>query len=409
MSGATNISEDWDLSINSYKFTEILTAEIILNLRNPHHTMEINGSVPNRNEAFEKKQSEMMIRKYIQKYLDRMARLDECEKNFLHDNTFHNIDSGHHIAYKYKVGKNGETMLVSKDGKRGYEFLLEFDKEDFGYGIYYGCRGLILDGDQEEQINRFITEWEECGLKEMVSTALGNTFDTIDFNDRFQLTTNANNRTFWPFWITLYENEDIIEVGARATGLIGRVYRDFIEDNHRHISESPCSISPKVNRTSARISTKTSFTEAAYIGIIDEIHKISRRECLPEEKQVKIYERFIRYGLERRFLVRDSRYELAYRFISDSDKAITNDEISFILTWVSRMVCPRSLKSIHWALFKPVFLSASGQRLDSISKASSRFSVNNISTELKERKEKLEDKAEKLLDDYMTEIDSLDV
>ena len=120
---------------------------------------------------------------------------------------------------------------------------------------------------------------------------------------------------------------------------------------------------------------------------------------------MKIYERFILYGLERRFLVRDSRYELAYRFISDSDKAITNDEISFILTWVSRMVCPRSLKSIHWALFKPVFLSASGQRLDSISKASSRFS----STELKERKEKLEDKAEKLLYDYITEIDSLDV
>lgn len=44
--------------------------------------MEINGSVPNRNEAFEKKQSEMMIRKYIQKYLDRMARLDELRRIF---------------------------------------------------------------------------------------------------------------------------------------------------------------------------------------------------------------------------------------------------------------------------------------------------------------------------------------
>ena len=37
-----------------------------------------------------------------------MNRLDTI-KTFIHDNTYHNIESGHHIAYKYIVNKDSDT------------------------------------------------------------------------------------------------------------------------------------------------------------------------------------------------------------------------------------------------------------------------------------------------------------
>ena len=360
----------------------------------------MNASVPDRDEEFEKKQNEIRIRMYIKKFLDRMALLDQCSKDFVHDNTYHNIDSGHHIAYKYKVGKDGETILISKDGKRGYEFILEFDKEDFGYGIYYGCRALILDGDQEEQINKLIAEWEESGLKEMVCTVLNNTFDTIDFTNRFQLTTNANNRTFWPFWISLYEGEDIIEVGARATKLIGEIYKEFIDNNDAFIGTDKgncCHNGPKAIKARKKaVTIKTSFTNDAYDNILAYITEKTKDGI----KNRMAYEQFIKYGLSKGFLIEDRKYEKAYRFRNYCDESITNDEISFIFKEISGKVCPEEQGlNTRWGLFTPVFLSASGHKLDSISKANSRFC--NGDSQMVYYKEKVR----ALLVDYLRSLD----
>ena len=34
---------------------------------------------------------------------------------------------------------------------------------------------------------------------------------------------------YWPFWITLHEDEDIVEVGARAVRLIRSIYEGYLE------------------------------------------------------------------------------------------------------------------------------------------------------------------------------------
>ena len=44
------------------------------------------------NEGYNIVSTEFCKNKYIKKFLDRMALLDQCSKDFVHDNTYHNID-----------------------------------------------------------------------------------------------------------------------------------------------------------------------------------------------------------------------------------------------------------------------------------------------------------------------------
>lgn len=69
----------------------------------------------------------------------------------------------------YKLG-----TLYSKDGCRGYEFLIEYDVYEPVVGIYYGCKGLILDGNDEDGEKMFNEEWKD--IRYYVTAVLENTF-----------------------------------------------------------------------------------------------------------------------------------------------------------------------------------------------------------------------------------------
>ena len=126
----------------------------------------------------------------------------------------------HHLAYKLEP-------LYSKDGHRMYEFLIEYHTKKPGEGIYYGCRGVTLTGyEHKEEIEQFRAEWEQ--IKGEVCTILNNTFPAKDYSHRFRMTDNANDQTYWPFWISLYEDEDIREVALRAIRIIRSVYERLI-------------------------------------------------------------------------------------------------------------------------------------------------------------------------------------
>ena len=130
-------------------------------------------------------------------YKKKMRLLDEVE-DFKADASFHGNKAPHHMMYKLET-------LYSKD----YEPVV---------GIYYGCKGLILDENDKDGMAMFNEEWED--IRYYVTAVLENTFPGKFFTHRFKPTNNANNHTYWPFWITLHEDEDIVEVGARAVRLI---------------------------------------------------------------------------------------------------------------------------------------------------------------------------------------------
>ena len=62
-------------------------------------------------------------------------------------------------------------------------------------------------------------------IKEKASEVLNKVFVSKKFNEQsFRKTNNANENTYWPFWIALSDEEDIWTIAAQATKLIANTY-----------------------------------------------------------------------------------------------------------------------------------------------------------------------------------------
>lgn len=299
---------------------------------------------------------------YVHAYIDEILRVSE-DKDFVRDDTYNGVHSDHHIMFKLRCDENGSTHLVSHDGHRGYEFLIEFDVHDTAYGIYYGCRGLILGGDQEEEINRFMEEWKE--LSRMVRTVLNNTFVNIDFiPERFQPTNNANNRTFWPFWISLYQGEDVLKVAARGTKLIYRVYKDYLE------SGNSLGAAPRAKKKVDLGTTR--FTEDAYQAVLRSIKDKSKRDR---------FEYFLKRAVQEDvgLLVMDPHYEKAWRVKGDRSNEAFALFLEELCKEIGLIKKKKHGEDIPWSLFIPIMLTSEGGSFDAIKQ-----SWYNISSQKKD-------------------------
>lgn len=307
--------------------------------------LDLSNSIDGRNTQLEQALLDKLLPEFIQKYVAQMDRLDAV-KTFVHDNTYHGIESGDHIAYKYIVNKdsNAPTRLVTKDGNRAYEFLLEFDKKDFSYGIYYGCRGLILNGNQEEQIELMLQEWEV--LKPSVLTILNNTFPSMDFTNRFYPTNNANNKTFWPFWIALGIEEDIIDVAMRATTIIAKTYIEYISGNEL-LRGFP-------NEPKEKTTIKTYFTNDAYNSILKALdeHKGKDGGSLS-----KYFRDVIHTGQKYDVFKSVKQYEKCFQFTK-----LDTTACGFFFKLLSDELHIKN-RGIPWSYYTPLFLSKDGEML----------------------------------------------
>lgn len=248
------------------------------------------------NEAYYKRFTKESSKFYINK-MHLLLKEGQTEKDL--QNTANGVLCKHHLMYKIDV-------LYSKDGHRGYDFLIEYHVEQPDVGIYFGCRGFTLDGyNHEEEIQLFIKEWES--IKGAVCTILNNTFPNKDFSNRFKMTNNANNGTFWPFWITLYEDEDIHEIGVRATTLIRNVYKKMLEGYV---------VKKRVVLPKNSPEEKTAFTQRTFEDLQNTLIKGTASDCyfnLNKEKKIKLFKEIIKGVEYNRFFSEDKDYEKAYR------------------------------------------------------------------------------------------------
>lgn len=228
------------------------------------------------NEAYWRKLTEAASKSLQAK----MRILDNCT-DFHRDDSFHGNKAPNHMMYKLET-------LYSKDGHRAYEFLVEYDIWQPTVGIYYGCKGLILKGNVDEEIAIFDDEWNH--IINEVLYVLNNIFPNKDFTHRFKPTDNANDNTYWPFWISLYEDENIIEVGARATMVIRNIYQKFLNGKtfKQHIIEEK------------KIKTNTAFTNDAYNEFV---------ESLKSNDNYKSFRDFQKYLLNNDLLEENDIYE----------------------------------------------------------------------------------------------------
>lgn len=289
---------------------------------------------------------------YFQGFLDSLRKLDGVA-DFERDDRFFGHPDDRHIQYKVRIGDGGETHLFSRDGHRAYEFPIEFDKKETGYGIYYGCRAFVCEGDLREEVDILNREW--AALRGEVCEVLDNTFPGKSFAKRFRLTNNTYDNTFWPFWITLDPGEDIVGVAARATRIIARIYRRYLlktstYHRQRFVSWTGCP-------------TRSCFTKDWYDATVSEI-----RLRYGEESAV-FYRNFIDALDEFRIITRDDRYEYAWRFNNMSGKlkgrsgiaGLTNrDIVALIGKFCRNAGLEQNKGGIPWVCFEGIFLRPSG-------------------------------------------------
>lgn len=312
--------------------------------------------------------SQSLYDKYVERYKQEIHKMRE-HRDFKRDDTYHSNKSEDHIKYKYIVNDNGDTELYSSDGNRAYEFLIEFDNKEPSYGIYYGCIGLVKGGDQHEQYAIFAREWEV--LKDEITEVLNNTFHYKDFSKRFRMTNNTNDKTYWPFWIMLYDDEDVFDVAALAVKLIHNVYKRYLRGGQvltGHTKEK-------------KYETKTSFTQKDYDSVLKKIEK------------KELFVSFIKNAVACGYLERDERYDVCYRFVN-----VSNVIAAFILQELSAYLVVLKSKSankekdvkdtIPWKLYKPIFLTESSGSIDSL-KASLSQSKGASGSEAHTQKAKL--------------------
>lgn len=125
-----------------------------------------------------------------------------------------------HIMYKYG------SPLISKDRCRAYTFNIEYCTDNPSEGIYYGAFGIVLQGTIDEHKETFDREW--AILRPLAAQALGNTFGNSHFDALFRQTDNVDDNTYWPFWISLAEGENIVEVAFRAVRILRHLYEDLL-------------------------------------------------------------------------------------------------------------------------------------------------------------------------------------
>lgn len=206
--------------------------------------------------------------------------------------------------------ENIEEQVTSADGHRRYDLLIEYDIYHPSHGIYFGCRSTTLPGyDHASECINALKEWN--AVLPLALRRLNNVFPEKDFSCRLRETDNANNRTFWPFWISLYEDESPDDVACVALWILAGAYCDYVMEK-----------GPEVEMPERNVieyaPVKTAFTIEAYDTFINRLSASvaavssynSREENI--RMAIELFESMLR-GLEEKGIARrNEAYESAW-------------------------------------------------------------------------------------------------
>lgn len=203
-----------------------------------------------------------------------------------------------------------EEQVYSADGHRRYDLLIEYDIYHPSHGIYFGCRATTLPGfDHASESMVALKEWN--AVLPLALRRLNNVFPEKDFSCRLRDTDNANDRTFWPFWISLHEDESPEEVARVALRIIAAAYRDYSSGKGygMMMQERTHIVYPEVN---------TAFSNKTYEKFIERLSKNVSAVSTVDKREYNIRNSILLFecilkGLEERgVLIRSKAYECAW-------------------------------------------------------------------------------------------------
>lgn len=263
------------------------------------------------NEILSKEFGERFSKKKLQEYSEKLQRKFKELKNLKlpsgklligPDNTYSGIKAENHRMYKLADLQRDENIT--------YEFLIEMKKSDPCLGIYYGCKGIVKNGDIGKQIEEMDADWK--AIKEKVVRRLNYTFADKVFDHRFKPTDNANDNTYWPFWITLYEDENILDVATRALIIIRDEYKQHIEGAEKYEKDETCNytICHKENKHAKETKSQLRYDKGCYERLL---HPWGGEDACYNEIWARLLKRFIKRATKLEYITRDQDYEAAWR------------------------------------------------------------------------------------------------
>lgn len=281
---------------------------------------------------------------YLQKQFE---KLKICS-DFHEDSSFNGVAATHHIMYKMET-------LYNEDKSLGYEFLIEMDVDEPSLGIYYGCKVLILNEQIHEPIAQVTKEWEDI-IRPQACRVLNNVFVHKNFERRFLKTDNANDRTFWPFWISLEPDEGIVDVAAEATRIIRRIYEIYL--NGDSFSTKPEQEKPKYMKSELAFTREScdNLLNVFFDKKTDTDNKSKQRNTAT--LKISRFHNFIDQCIANGILELDKRYEHAYKVCDMPDS-----EFSYLIKlYFERQILnlDDKGKKIPWEQIQKVFLNQDG-------------------------------------------------
>ena len=274
-----------------------------------------------------KKQAEF-IHEFTQFYLDKMKKLVAAE-GFVREDI---KDDFYHIIYRYRPTDSNKPFH-SIDG-RDYDFVIEYHRGKPSEGIYYGIKGEVASGDLEEQCEKFRKEWpnifmmdksklqkiyDESRGKDIfwgynfqleLTEILNNTFPWKDYLKCYKPTDNIWKNRYWLFWVTLNDDEDIVNVAARAVKLMAKTFeRCMIMNEYNRLYEAP---QDKNIADKGAANQITSFTEDSYKRFLKKMGN--------DDSGNSYGEMLIEKLIDEKYVFEDGRYEKCYRCNKDNRK-----------------------------------------------------------------------------------------
>lgn len=247
-----------------------------------------------------------------------------------------------------------EQQLLSADGHRRYDLLIEYDIYHPSHGIYFGCRSTTLpDFNHAEETIAALKEWN--AVLPLALRRLNNVFPEKDFSCRLRDTDNDNDRTFWPFWISLHEDESPHAVARTALQILANAYRDYTSGKATKVptlDPSPITYPP----------IRSAFTKEAYDAFINRIaanvaivsdldHKDSKAQ-----QAIDLLENFIQSSENARYIVRSDAYQYAWKLKEEISDIEFSAMVKTLFQIIGERLNLRSLIKIPWRHIIRLFL-----------------------------------------------------
>lgn len=247
-----------------------------------------------------------------------------------------------------------EQQIVSPDGHRRYALLIEYDIYHPSHGIYFGCRSTPLpDYDHAVETKTALEEWN--AVLPLALRRLNNIFPEKDFSCRLRDTDNDNDRTFWPFWISLHEDESPRDVACVALRILAAAYRDY------SVGKANIVMLP-VNKPISYPPVRTAFTQEAYDSFINRLSANVALVSVLEHREsnikqaIDMFEKVVRGAEKGEMIIRSNAYAYAWCLkegISDIEFATM---IKVVFELIAKHLALNSAIKIPWKDLIRLFL-----------------------------------------------------